>query len=192
MNHTEVSESTKQRILEEILESEDFRQAQKYQELLRYLVRTAINGEAVKEATIAVEFFSKDAAFDPAMDSSVRAYISNLRRKLDHYYLTKGKDDDIRLAIPKGHYNVEFIQTSNRQKLRSPMSRKRLGLLYIPLVLLALFAAIAIWQSIKPPRNIFNFISAGSQYYRKCPDSSICQAHTLYNTEILFLIHKTL
>lgn len=159
MNHTELNESAKRRILEEILESEDFRQAQKYQELLRYLVRTAINGETVKESTIAVEFFSKNAAFDPALDSSVRAYISNLRRKLDHYYLTKGKDDDIRLAIPKGHYNVEFIQTRNRQKLRPKISRKRFALLYIPLVLLALFAAIALWQYAKPQRNTFSFIS---------------------------------
>jgi hypothetical protein len=123
-NHTEISANTKQRILEEILESEDFHQAQKYQDLLRYLVRASINGETVKESTIAVECFSKNTAFDPAMDSSVRAYISNLRKKLEHHYLTKGKDDEIKLTIPKGHYSVEFVPTRHLEKTRLQASRK--------------------------------------------------------------------
>jgi hypothetical protein len=158
-NHTEIAESAKQRILAEILDSEDFCQAQKYQDLLRYLVRAAINGETVKESTIAVEFFSKDAAFDPAVDSSVRACISNLRRKLDHYYLTKGKDDEIKLTIPKGHYNVEFMQARNLQKIRPQTSRTRLSLIYVPIVLVAGIFIIFLWRNTIPQRKSFNIIS---------------------------------
>ena len=159
MKNTEINASTKQRILEEILESEDFSQAQKYQDLLRYLVRAAINGETVKESTIAVEFFSKDVAFDPAMDSSVRAYISNLRKKLEHYYLTKGKDDAIKLAIPKGHYNVEFIPINHQQPIRSRVLRKRLSLIYIALALAAGVLAVSLWRYATPKKNSFNVIS---------------------------------
>jgi hypothetical protein len=158
-NHTEITESTKQRILEEILESEDFRPAQKYQDLLRYLVRASINGEAIKESTIAIACFSKDAAFDPAMDSSVRAYISNLRKKLDHYYLTKGKNDAIKLTIPKGHYNVEFIATRDFKKIPSLTApRKRRFLIYIPLGLAAAVFIIFLWRYAQPPAKSFSFI----------------------------------
>ncbi len=159
MNHVELNTTTKQRILEEILESEDFRQAQKYQELLRYLVRTALSGESVKESTIAVEFFSKNAAFDPAMDSSVRASISNLRRKLDHYYLTQGKDKDIRLTIPKGHYNVEFLHTSEPVKRSFRFARKRLSLLYVAGILAVLAGMVIFLQRFAmPSKSSFHVI----------------------------------
>ncbi len=158
-NHTGINASTKQRILDEILESEDFRQAQKYQDLLRYLVRAAISGETVKESTIAVECFSKDAAFDPAMDSSVRASVSNLRKKLDHYYLTKGKDHDIRLTIPKGHYTVEFLHTHEPGGIKPTLARKRLPWLYVPLVL-AVLAGLAffLWRGVTRSESSFNII----------------------------------
>lgn len=158
MNNLEISESTKQRILEEILESVDFRQAQKYQDLLRYLVRAAINGETVKESTIAIECFSKDADFDPSIDSSVRAYISNLRKKIEHYYLTRGKDDEVKLTIPKGHYNVEFIQSSHLKKIRTPTSRNRLALIYVPLALAGIIFVIFLWRNTIPQRTAFRFI----------------------------------
>ncbi|MCI0693590.1 hypothetical protein L0337_16475 [candidate division KSB1 bacterium] len=159
MNHNEIAESAKQRILDEILESEDFRQAQKYQELLRYLVRASINGEMLKESTVAVEFFSKDTAFDPAVDSSVRAYISNLRKKLDHYYLTKGRDDEIKLTIPKGHYNVEFIQAKDLKKIRPGLSRKWPALIYGLLVLAGIIFVIYLWRNQLSRGHSFSFIS---------------------------------
>jgi hypothetical protein len=48
MKNSEINASAKQRILEEILESEDFCQAQKYQDLLRYLVRASLRNRIAK------------------------------------------------------------------------------------------------------------------------------------------------
>jgi hypothetical protein len=33
-----------------------------------------------------------------------------LRKKLDSYYKNEGKDEKVRLTIPKGHYHIEFIE----------------------------------------------------------------------------------
>ena len=132
--------NTKLRILEEILQSEDFYHAKKYQELLRYLVNASLTGEIVKESTIAIEFFSKDAIFDPSIDSSVRAYISNIRKKLEHYYLTDGKGKDIKLVIPKGqHYQVEFLDNKKLKKVLEKKSKLLVHFLYISLILILIF-----------------------------------------------------
>ena len=143
MNHSDISESMKHKILEEILESEDFRQTQKYQDLLRYLVNASIAGENVKESTIAVDFFGKDTAFDPSIDSSVRAYVSNIRKKLEHYYLTEGKNHEIKLSLPKGHYSVEFVRTSETTAERPAFSWRALPpWVYLPVILTFILVVI--------------------------------------------------
>jgi hypothetical protein len=134
MNNISIDQSLKLRLLEEILASEEFIQAQKHQDLLRYLVHASTKGEIVKEATIAMEFFGRNAAFDPAIDSTVRAYMSNLRKKLEHYYLTEGKEKDIKLILPKGHYGVEFIQCNNLRKNQLRPSNKLPHLIYLAFI----------------------------------------------------------
>ncbi len=140
MDTINIDNNTKLRILEEILQSEGFYYAKKCQDLLRYLVNASINGDIVKESTLAIEFFSKDAIFDPSIDSSVRAYISNLRKKLEHYYLTDGKEKDIKLVIPKGrHYQVEFLDNKNLKHVLLKKSKLLPHFLYISLILILTF-----------------------------------------------------
>ena len=61
-----------------------------------------------KEITIAIEIFGKDSSFNSNKDSTVRHHILVLRNKLDNYYKNEGKDDNFRLVIPKGHYEIEI------------------------------------------------------------------------------------
>ena len=48
--------------------------------------------------------FGRDDSFDPQTDPVVRLEARRLRRALEHYYLTAGRDDPIRIEIPKGGY----------------------------------------------------------------------------------------
>ena len=95
-------------ILSQILISPDFKDAKKYQDLLSYLVKASSKGEHIKEITIAHEIFGKNSNFDPSEDPSIRVYISNLRKKLEHYYLTTNDIFPYKIDIPKGHYVVKF------------------------------------------------------------------------------------
>jgi hypothetical protein len=57
----------------------------------------------------------------PSFDSTVRAYVSNLRRKLELYYLTEGIHDEFQIVLPKGDYKIDFaltpiLQTPSRQR----------------------------------------------------------------------------
>jgi hypothetical protein len=42
------------------------------------------NKENIKEATIAADLYGKDAGFDPYDDPTIRVYVSNLRKRLEH------------------------------------------------------------------------------------------------------------
>ena len=48
--------------------------------------------------------------FDPNSDAIVRVYVGRLRKALTLYYATEGRDDQIRIEIPKGGYDVIFGQ----------------------------------------------------------------------------------
>lgn len=107
-----IEKEIKYKILEEILLSPEFSNAQRYKDLLQYIVKASISGKEIKETTIAIDVFSKDASFEPTTDPTVRVYMSNLRKKLEHYYLSTGKDQVIRIDIPKGHYHAEYVNIS--------------------------------------------------------------------------------
>lgn len=98
-------------LLENILKHPDFTSSATYKKLLKYLVESTINNIQIKEYSIALEVFEKDAEFNPAEDSSVRVYVSNLRKKLENYYNNSGKKAKYRIQIPAGHYEVEFVKT---------------------------------------------------------------------------------
>lgn len=95
--------------VEKILNSQEFAGSSIYKSYVTYLVEAAAEGRELKEATIAIEFFGKDASFNPAEDTIVRSHTYKLRKKLEMYYLKEGKEDKYRLRIPKGHYEVAFV-----------------------------------------------------------------------------------
>lgn len=101
-----------EQIVEKIIQSAEFRNSDNYHNLLRYLTKKSLKGVSPKESSIAFEVFGKDPGSDDLDSSSVRVYMHNLRQKLDSYYINEGRDDEMRLKIPKGHYLVKFESAS--------------------------------------------------------------------------------
>lgn len=120
-----INNKTKRQILQKILASSEFSHSELNQRLLTYLVDKSIKGEIPKEITIAIEIFDKDADFNPHEDTLVRVHIYKLREKLEKYYLGEGRDDEIRLCIPKGHYAVKFIPL---MRTSEPGKKQRIAL----------------------------------------------------------------
>jgi hypothetical protein len=107
-----------ERILNDILESPEFKDSRRYSDLLRYLVEESLAERTPKEITIGMRFFGKDASFNSKEDATVRVYLNNLRKKLEHYYFTSEKPHSHKLNIPVGHYKVEFIPIT--EKMMAP------------------------------------------------------------------------
>lgn len=108
-----LSDTAREKLLEKILNSNEFSNSSVYGNYLTYLVQAADEGNSLKETTIAIDFFGKDADFNPAEDTIVRSHTYTLRKKLERYYFTEGRKDKYRLRIPKGHYGTIFEQAPN-------------------------------------------------------------------------------
>lgn len=125
--------------IEKILNSDEFASSHIYKSYLSYLVEAKQQGKTLKESTIAIEFFGKNADFNPAEDAIVRSHTYNLRKKLETYYLKEGKKDKCRIVIPKGHYEVNIIPTSETDTaLKRKISHLLQNKIYYIVILLLL------------------------------------------------------
>ena len=99
--------------LTRILSSPDFAQSGRLVSFLRFVVEETLagRGERLKEYTIATEVFGRDESFDPQTNTIVRVEAGRLRRRIERYYLTEGRDDPVRIDLPKGSYVPLFRET---------------------------------------------------------------------------------
>jgi adenylate cyclase len=88
----------------------EFHASERHRRFLTYIVEETLQGRAdrIKAYSIAIATFDRSEDFDPLTDPIVRIEASRLRRALEHYYLTSGKSDRIRIDMPKGSYVATF------------------------------------------------------------------------------------
>jgi serine/threonine-protein kinase len=98
------------RQLGRVLASSGFRKCAQLSRFLRFTVDQALAGPngASKETLIAVEIFGRKPDYDPACDPVVRVEARRLRAKLAQYYANEGREDPIRIELPKGGYIPSF------------------------------------------------------------------------------------
>ena len=96
--------------LRRILNSKTFRQVDRLQSFLTFVVEEMLEGrgDKLKEFLIGVEVFGKEESFDPRMDPLVRVQARRLRARLARYYREEGQNDEIIVELPKGGYEPVF------------------------------------------------------------------------------------
>jgi hypothetical protein len=111
--------------LDRILCSRTFSNARRSQLFLRYILHHAIThpDEPLKEYSIAVDVFDRDASYDPAVNNTVRVEAGRLRSRLLEYYAGEGHADPLLIEVPKGSYRVLIhSRDSDRQPAAAPAS----------------------------------------------------------------------
>ena len=103
--------------LEKILTSSTFVRSKRLGRFLRFTVEQCLDGRqnALKEYLVGVEVFNKMESFDPRIDSIVRVEARRLRSKLERYYQTEGREDDVVIQFRKGSY-VPLLLTREQLK----------------------------------------------------------------------------
>src|SRR4051812_26075834 len=98
------------RCLERLLGSAAFKATPQRRRLLEYVVEQTLAGrdDRLKAFELAVVVLGRNDRFDPQTDPIVRIEMGRLRRELEHYYETAGRDAPIRIGIPKGNYMPVF------------------------------------------------------------------------------------
>lgn len=108
--------------LDRICNSRLFAGAHRSQLFLRYVVEHSIAepAEPLKEYSIALDVFDRDASYDPAVNATVRVEAGRLRSRLLEYYAGEGQSDPLVIEIPRGGYRAVIRP---RQPNVAPVSR---------------------------------------------------------------------
>ena len=98
------------RVLASVVQSKTFRQVDRLQRFLTYIVEETLagRGDQLKEYPVGVDVFGKESSFDPRMDPIVRVQARRLRMRLVTYYAEEGQSDSVIIELPKGGYTPTF------------------------------------------------------------------------------------
>jgi serine/threonine-protein kinase len=119
-----VAEETIRRELKRIMVSRSFRQVDRLQRFLSFIVEETLagRGDRLKEYPVGVDVFGKDSSFDPRMDPIVRVQARRLRIRLTSYYQDEGQNDEVIIDLPKGGYAPIFRPSENSAPARKSTS----------------------------------------------------------------------
>lgn len=116
-----MNNNKQEKYFKKILFSKEFRSSKMDRALFEYLYHASLDEQTLDEITIARDVFEKGTEFDPNEDTIVRVHKYSLRKKLDVYYLSEGKDDTVQFEIPKGEYRLVIKE---KNKIRNEIPNK--------------------------------------------------------------------
>jgi hypothetical protein len=136
--------------LDRVLASAVFRGSKRSQEFLRYAVTHALDGrtDLLKERTIGVEVFEREADYDTGDNSIVRVKANEVRKRLAQYYQEAGAGADLQIELPSGSYVPEFrwARTTPVELPPAPVFRRRWVLAAVPVLTVICAAFVWLWS----------------------------------------------
>ena len=99
-----------QRQLERLLGNAHFSHSRRFPSFLRFIVLEELEGrgELLKERTLGVEVFGRDAGYDTTSDPIVRVTAAEIRKRIAQYYQDSGNPDELKISLPSGSYVPHF------------------------------------------------------------------------------------
>ena len=97
-------------VVQRVAASLSFQRSPRLRELLLYICERAIQNhpEELREQLIGRGVFGRKADYNPAEDNIVRVEVRQLRKRLEEYFATEGKEEPYVILIPKGAYVPVF------------------------------------------------------------------------------------
>jgi hypothetical protein len=107
---TEVEKAAVEEQVERLLQNPYFSHSRRFPMFLRFVVRHTLSGQvdAVKERTLGIEIFGRNADYDTSSDPIVRVTAAEIRKRIAQYYQEPGHDLEIRVSLPAGSYIPQF------------------------------------------------------------------------------------
>src|ERR1700733_3741503 len=93
-------------LAQRIVASRSFAKSVLLSRFLLYVCEREITGKTaeISEHQIGVHVFGRRPGYHPGEDNIVRNYARQLRHRLDQYFLEEGREEELRLSIPRGKY----------------------------------------------------------------------------------------
>jgi hypothetical protein len=108
--------------LQLVLASDPFKHSKRYQRFLQYVVERTLDGHAaeLKERTVGVDVFGRDAHYDTAADPVVRITAGEVRKRIAQYYDHSRESNALRITLPSGSYIPEFRFLARSEDQHNP------------------------------------------------------------------------
>jgi hypothetical protein len=96
--------------LDRLLASPYFSHSRRFPNFLRFVVEHTLVGDVddIKERTLGIEIFGKDADYDTSSDPIVRVTAAEIRKRVAQYYQDSSHDNELRITLPSGSYIPQF------------------------------------------------------------------------------------
>src|SRR5579863_5988143 len=96
--------------LERLLSNSHFNQSRRFPSFLRFVIEQTLLGqtELLKERTLGIEIFGREADYDTASDPIVRVTATEIRKRIAQYYQEPGHETELRVSLPSGSYVPQF------------------------------------------------------------------------------------
>jgi hypothetical protein len=164
--------------LNRLLASRYFSHSKRFPNFLRFVIEQTLAGDAenIKERTLGIEIFGRDAGYDTSSDPIVRVTAAEIRKRAAQYYQDPEHQEELRITLPSGSYIPHFhfpkggnelglpaidaVAAEPMEPLVLPNTRKRrqvtmmLALIGVAAVILSA-GSIYVWQQIH--RSAFDF-----------------------------------
>ena len=97
-------------LLQKVAASAQFQKSKRLRDLLLYLGERSLHDPncILHEQEIGVDVFDRRPDYDTSHDTLVRVQVSQLRKKLQDFFLAEGRDEPLIIDIPKGSYVPVF------------------------------------------------------------------------------------
>jgi hypothetical protein len=100
--------------LERVCGSPHFRTSKRSCEFLQFIVRVTLDGrtDSLKERSIGIDLFGRDATYEPSSDATVRVRANEVRKRLTSYYASPVASAEVRtlqIHLPTGSYVPRFV-----------------------------------------------------------------------------------
>ncbi|MGA7312710.1 MAG: hypothetical protein WBX22_01955 [Silvibacterium sp.] len=106
----DLADDPRWQLAQRIVASSSFARSALLSKFLIYVCERALSGKTdeINEHQIGVHAFGRRPGYNPSEDNIVRNYARQLRQRLDHYFETEGKQEELILSIPRGKYVPHF------------------------------------------------------------------------------------
>jgi len=98
--------------LDRLLASPYFNHSKRFPNFMRFVVDHTLAGdvENIKERTLGIEIFDRDANYDTASDPIVRVTAAEIRKRVAQYYQDPVHEKELCITLPQGSYIPQFHQ----------------------------------------------------------------------------------
>jgi hypothetical protein len=100
----------KRELVGRVANSPTFQRSPRLREFLVYVADCTISDrlEGTREQQIAANVFNRKPDYNPGQDNIVRVEARSLRKRLEVYFATEGRDEPVIISMPKGSYSICF------------------------------------------------------------------------------------